>query len=142
MLKKLPEFLGESSFLGLVLAGTAVVVLAPAAKKVVRGVAISAAKGVLSLSEGGASLASNVKSEWDEIVAEAKTQKESTATDTGTLVGAGTGGALGASLGGMAGPVGAAVGGGLGGIAGASVGSGMTQEPKTANNKTNHKEKH
>ncbi|MHB1653352.1 MAG: hypothetical protein ACYCVD_12860 [Desulfitobacteriaceae bacterium] len=140
MFKGLPEVLGESSFLGLVLAGTAVVVLAPAVKNVVRGVAVATAKGVISLTEGGATLASNVKEGWEDVVAQAKAQKRLVNPDNGTLVGAGAGGAIGASIGGMAGPVGAAIGGGLGGVTGATVGSEIAHEVKTGEHKANHKE--
>lgn len=125
MFKGFPEAIGESSFLGLVLAGTAVVVLAPAVKNVLRGVAVTTAKGVISLTEGGAALASNVKEGWEDVVAQAKAQKGVNSQDNGSLVGAGAGGAIGASVGGMAGPVGAAIGGGLGGVTGASIGNEM-----------------
>lgn len=137
MFKGLPEALGESSFLGLVLAGTAVVVLAPAVKNVLKGVAVATAKGVISITEGGAALASNVKEGWEDVVAQAKAQKGLSA-DSGTLVGAGAGGALGASLGGMAGPVGAAIGGGLGGVTGATVGTELSRDAKEG--KIHHKE--
>ncbi|SPF42982.1 conserved hypothetical protein [Candidatus Desulfosporosinus infrequens] len=130
MFKGLPEILGESSFLGLVLAGTAVVVLAPTLKNVLRGVALATAKGVVSITEGGAALASNAKGGWEDVVAQAKAQKGMTNLDKGTIIGAGAGGAIGATIGGMAGPAGAAIGGGLGSVTGASVGSGMTQEMK------------
>lgn len=123
--------LGESSFLGLVLAGTAVVVLAPTLKNVLRGVALATAKGVVSITEGGAALASTAKEGWEDVVAQAKAQKGMTNMDSGTIIGAGAGGAIGASIGGMAGPAGAAIGGGLGGVTGASVGSGMTQDMKS-----------
>ena len=128
MFKGLPEVLGESSFLGLVLAGTAVVVLAPTLKNVLRGVAVATAKGVISITEGGAALASSAKEGWEDVVAQAKTQKGLSNLDSGTIIGAGAGGALGATIGGMAGPAGAAIGGGLGGVTGASVGSGMPNE--------------
>lgn len=138
MFKGLPEVLGESSFLGLVLAGTAVVVLAPALKNVLRGVAVATAKGVVSITEGGAALASNAKESWEDIVAQAKAQKGSSNLDNGTIIGAGAGGAIGASIGGsMAGPAGAAVGGGLGSVTGASVGSGMTQNVKVTGSEEN-----
>lgn len=132
MFKGLPEILGESSFLGLVLAGTAVVVLAPAMKNVLRGVAVATAKGVVSITEGGAALASSAKEGWEDVVAQAKAQKGLGNLDKGTIMGAGAGGAIGASIGGMAGPAGAAIGGGLGGVTGASVGSGITQDMKYA----------
>lgn len=129
MFKGLPEVLGESSLLGLVLAGTAAFVLAPTVKNVLRGVAVGTAKGVLSLAEGGASLASGVREGWEDIVSDARSQKGMSNIDTNTMVGAGTGGALGASIGGgVAGPMGAAVGGGLGGVVGASVGSGVKSD--------------
>lgn len=128
LFKGIPEILGESSFLGLVLAGTAVVVLAPTLKNVLRGVAVATAKGVVSITEGGAALASNAKEGWEDVVAQAKAQKGMTNLDKGTIVGAGAGGAIGASIGGMAGPAGAAIGGGLGGVTGASVGSGMPNQ--------------
>lgn len=131
LFKGLPEILGESSFLGLVLAGTAVVVLAPAMKNVLRGVALATAKGVVSITEGGAALASNAKEGWEDVVAQAKAQKGLSNQDSGTIIGAGAGGAIGASIGGMAGPAGAAIGGGLGGVAGASVGGGMTEDMKS-----------
>ncbi|EGW40063.1 hypothetical protein DOT_1778 [Desulfosporosinus sp. OT] len=114
--------------MGLVLAGTAVVVLAPTLKNVLRGVAVATAKGVVSITEGGAALASNAKEGWEDVVAQAKAQKGMTNLDKGTIVGAGAGGAIGASIGGMAGPAGAAIGGGLGGVTGASVGSGMPNQ--------------
>lgn len=123
MFKELPEMFGESSLLGWLIAGTAVVVLGPTLKNIVRGVAVGTAKGILSLSEGGQALASNVKEGWEDVVAEARSQKGMTNLNAGTTFGAGAGGALGASIGGMAGPVGAAVGGGLGGMVGANVGS-------------------
>jgi len=132
--------LGESSFLGLVLAGTAVVVLAPTMKNVLRGVAVATAKGVVSITEGGAALASSAKEGWEDVVAQAKAQKSMTNLDKGTMIGAGAGGAIGASIGGMAGPAGAAIGGGLGGVTGASVGSGMPNDMKFGgpeNNQTN-----
>jgi len=128
MIKGLPEILGESSFLGLVLAGTAVVVLAPTMKNILRGVAVATAKGVVSITEGGAALASSAKEGWEDVVAQAKAQKSLGNLDKGTIMGAGAGGAIGASIGGMAGPAGAAIGGGLGGVTGASVGSGITQD--------------
>jgi len=128
MLKGLPEILGESSFLGLILAGTAVVVLAPTLKNMLRGVAVATAKGVVSITEGGAALASNAKEGWEDVVAQAKAQKGMSNLDNGTIIGAGAGGAIGASIGGMAGPAGAAIGGGLGSVTGASVGSGMPQD--------------
>lgn len=128
MLKGLPEILGESSFLGLILAGTAVVVLAPTLKNMLRGVAVATAKGVVSISEGGAALASSAKEGWEDVVAQAKAQKGMSNLDNGTIIGAGAGGAIGASIGGMAGPAGAAIGGGLGSVTGASVGSGMPQD--------------
>ena len=140
MFKGLPEILGESSFLGLVLAGTAVVVLAPTMKNVLRGVAVATAKGVVSITEGGAALASSAKEGWEDVVAQAKAQKGMTNLDKGTMIGAGAGGAIGASIGGMAGPAGAAIGGGLGGVTGASVGSGMPNDMKFGgpeNNQTN-----
>ncbi|MDR3599669.1 MAG: hypothetical protein P4L49_04185 [Desulfosporosinus sp.] len=130
MFKGLPEVLGESSFLGLVLAGTAVVVLAPTLKNVLRGVAVATAKGVVSITEGGAALASSAKEGWEDVVAQAKAQKNTPTLDSGTIIGAGAGGAIGASIGGMAGPAGAAIGGGLGSVTGASVGSGMNQDMK------------
>lgn len=133
MFKELPEVLGETSFLGLLLAGAAVVVLGPTLKNVVRGVAVGTAKGVLSLAEGGQAFASNLKEGWEDVVAEAQAQKGMHPANTGITLGAGAGGALGATVGGMAGPVGAAVGGGLGGAVGASVGSQM-QEKSTQNN--------
>lgn len=129
--------LGESSFLGLVLAGTAVVVLAPTIKTVLRGAALATAKGVVSITEGGAALASSAKEGWEDVVAQAKAQKGD--TNTGTIIGAGAGGAIGASIGGMAGPTGAAIGGGLGSVTGATVGSGMNKDIKlgtTDNNQT------
>jgi len=61
MFKELPEIIGESPALGLVLAGTAAVVLAPSVKNVLRGVAVGAAKGVLSLAEGGVGLTSRMR---------------------------------------------------------------------------------
>lgn len=137
MFKGLPEVLGESSFLGLVLAGTAVVVLAPTLKNVARGVAVAAAKGVVSITEGGAAIASSAKEGWEDIVAQAKAQKGMTNLDKGTIVGAGAGGALGASIGGMAGPAGAAIGGGLGGVTGASVGSGLSNDTKLSESASN-----
>ena len=140
MFKGLPEILGESSFLGLILAGTAVVVLAPTMKNVLRGVAVATAKGVVSITEGGAALASSAKEGWEDVVAQAKAQKSMTNLDKGTMIGAGAGGAIGASIGGMAGPAGAAIGGGLGGVTGASVGSGMPNDMKFGgpeNNQTN-----
>ena len=130
MFKGLPEIIGESSFLGLVLAGTAVVVLAPTLKNVLRGVAVATAKGVVSITEGGAALASNAKEGWEDVVAQAKAQKGMSNLDKGTMVGAGAGGAIGASIGGMAGPAGAAIGGGLGSVTGASIGSGMNHDMK------------
>ena len=130
MFKGLPEILGESSFLGLVLAGTAVVVLAPTLKNILRGVAVATAKGVVSITEGGAALASSAKEGWEDVVAQAKAQKGLSNLDSGTIIGAGAGGALGASIGGMAGPAGAAIGGGLGSVTGASVGSGMPRDIK------------
>lgn len=138
LFKGLPEVLGESSFLGLVLAGTAVVVLAPALKNVARGVAVAAAKGVVSITEGGAAIASSAKEGWEDIVAQAKAQKGMTNLDKGTLVGAGAGGAIGASIGGgMAGPAGAAIGGGIGGVTGASVGSGLPNDTKLSESEKN-----
>ena len=140
MFKGLPEILGESSFLGLVLAGTAVVVLAPTMKNMLRGVAVATAKGVVSITEGGAALASSAKEGWEDVVAQAKAQKSMTNLDKGTMIGAGAGGAIGASIGGMAGPAGAAIGGGLGGVTGASVGTGMPNDMKFGgpeNNQTN-----
>jgi uncharacterized protein YcfJ len=131
LFKGLPEMFGESSFLGLVLAGTAVVVLAPALKNVLRGVAVATAKGVVSITEGGAALASSAKEGWEDVVAQAKAQRGSSNLDSGTIIGAGAGGAIGASIGGgMAGPAGAAIGGGLGSVTGASVGNGMSQDMK------------
>jgi len=130
LFKGLPEILGESSFLGLVLAGTAVVVLAPTLKNVLRGVAVATAKGVVSITEGGAALASNAKEGWEDVVAQAKAQKGMSNLDKGTMVGAGAGGAIGASIGGMAGPAGAAIGGGLGSVTGATIGSGMNHDMK------------
>lgn len=124
LFKGLPEVLGESSFLGLLLAGTAVVVLAPVMKNVLKGAAAAAAKGVVSLTEGTAALASSAKEGWDDVVAQAKAQKGN--LNSGTIIGAGAGGALGASIGGIAGPAGAAIGGGLGSVTGASVGSEMS----------------
>lgn len=132
--------LGKSSFLGLVLAGTAVVVLAPTLKNVLRGVAVATAKGVVSITEGGAALASSAKEGWEDVVAQAKSQRGVSNLDSGTIIGAGAGGAIGASIGGMAGPAGAAIGGGLGSVTGASVGSGMRQDMKfdgTENNQSN-----
>lgn len=131
MFKGLPKVLGESSFLGLILAGTAVVVLAPTLKNVLRGVAVATAKGVVSITEGGAALASSAKEGWEDVVAQAKAQKGLSNLDSGTIIGAGAGGAIGASIGGMAGPAGAAIGGGLGSVTGASVGSGMPHDPKS-----------
>jgi hypothetical protein len=128
MLKGLPEILGESSFLGLILAGTAVVVLAPTLKNMLRGAAVATAKGVVSITEGGAALASSAKEGWEDVVAQAKAQKGMSSLDNGTIIGAGAGGAIGATIGGMAGPAGAAIGGGLGSVTGASVGSGMPQD--------------
>ncbi|MDA8228260.1 MAG: hypothetical protein M0T74_11300 [Desulfitobacterium hafniense] len=129
MFKGISEVVGESSLLGLVVAGTAVIVLAPTVKNILRGVAVGTAKGVLSLVEGGESLASTVKQGWDSVVAEAKTQKGMAQMDAGTTIGAGAGGAIGATLGGsMGGTMGAALGGGLGGVMGASVGSGIKTE--------------
>lgn len=121
-MKGLSEFLGESSFLGVVLAGTAVVVLAPVLKNVIKGITVTAVKSVMSLSEGGAALANNVKEGWEDVVTKAREQRATPSPDMSTFLGAGAGGAVGASVGGMAGPVGAAVGGGLGGAAGASAG--------------------
>lgn len=138
MFKGLPEAIGESSFLGLVLAGTAVVVLAPAVKNVLRGVAVATAKGVISITEGGAALASNVKEGWEDVVAQAKAQKGLINQDNSALVGAGAGGAIGASIGGMAGPAGAAIGGGLGGVAGATVGNEIAHEKKSGEHKSEH----
>ncbi|WP_407311705.1 glycine zipper domain-containing protein [Desulfosporosinus sp. SB140] len=126
MFKGISEAVGESSFLGLVLAGTAVVVLAPAMKSVLRGVALATAKGVVSITEGTAALASNAKEGWEDVVAQAKAQKGN--LNSSTIVGAGAGGAIGASIGGMAGPAGAAIGGGLGSVTGASVGSEMNND--------------
>lgn len=137
MFKGLPEVLGESSFLGLILAGTAVVVLAPTLKNVLRGVAVATAKGVVSITEGGAALASNAKEGWEDVVAQARAQKGMTNLDKGSIVGAGAGGAIGASIGGMAGPAGAAIGGGLGGVTGASIGSGMPTEMKSGSPEKN-----
>jgi len=128
MFKELPAIIGESSFLGLVLAGTAVVLLAPTLKNVVRGMAVATAKGVVSITEGGASLASSAKEGWEDVVSQAKAQKGLSNLDKDALIGAGTGGAIGATIGSMAGPVGAAMGGGLGSVTGASVGSGMPKE--------------
>jgi hypothetical protein len=130
MFKSIPKVLGESSFLGLVLAGTAVVVLAPTLKNVMRSMAVATAKGVVSITEGGAALASSAKEGWEDVVAQAKSQKSMSNLDSGTIMGAGAGGAIGASIGGMAGPVGAAMGGGLGSVTGASVGSGMPKDMK------------
>ena len=130
MFKGLPELIGEPSLLGLVLAGTAVVVLAPTLKNVLRGVAVATAKGVVSITEGGGALASSAKGGWEDVVAQAKAQKGSSNLNSGTIIGAGTGGALGASIGGMAGPAGAAIGGGLGSVTGASIGSGMSNDMK------------
>jgi len=137
LFKGLPEVLGESSFLGLILAGTAVVVLAPTLKNVLRGVAVATAKGVVSITEGGAALASNAKEGWEDVVAQARAQKGMTNLDKGSIVGAGAGGAIGASIGGMAGPAGAAIGGGLGGVTGASIGSGMPTEMKSGSPEKN-----
>ncbi|KLU60766.1 hypothetical protein CEB3_c27390 [Peptococcaceae bacterium CEB3] len=121
-MKGIPEFLGESSLLGVVLAGTAIVVLAPVLKNVVKGVAVTTVKGAMSLAQGGSALANNVKEGWEDVVAKAQQQKGLSRPDMNTVLGAGAGGAVGATIGGMAGPVGAAVGGGLGGAAGASAG--------------------
>ena len=139
MLKGIPEILGESSFLGLVLAGTAVVVLAPTMKNVLRGVAVATAKGVVSITEGGASLASSAKEGWEDVVAQAKAQKGLSNLDRETIMGAGVGGAIGASIGGMAGPAGAAIGGGLGSVTGASVGSGMPNDMNSEEPEPIHK---
>ena len=122
------EILGESSFLGLVLAGTAVVVLAPTLKNVMRGMAVATAKGVVSLTEGGASLASNAKEGWQDVVAQAKAQKGFSDLNNNTVIGAGAGGAIGATIGSMGGPAGAAIGGGLGSVTGAAVGTGMPKD--------------
>lgn len=74
MFKSIPKVLGESSFLGLVIAGTAVVVLAPTLKNVMRSMAVATAKGVVSITEGGAALASSAKEGWEDVVAQAKSQ--------------------------------------------------------------------
>ena len=74
--------------MGLVLAGTAVVVLAPTIINVLRGVAVATAKGVVSITEGGAALASSAKEGWEDVVAQAKAQKGMTNMDNSTIVGA------------------------------------------------------
>ncbi|HWQ72296.1 MAG TPA: hypothetical protein VN370_08235 [Desulfitobacteriaceae bacterium] len=140
MLKSITKVFAESSVLGWVLAGTAAIVLAPTVTNLVRGVAVGTAKGILSLAEGGSSLAGNVKHGWESIVAEAKAQKGAQALDPNTTLGIGTGGALGATVGGMAGPIGAAVGGGLGGIVGAGVGSEIAHDSKHESKKEEHKD--
>jgi phage tail tape-measure protein len=123
----LSETIGESAG-GWVLAGAAVLLFAPTLRNALRGVVVGTTRGVLSLAEGGTALATNMKSGWNDIVKEAKTQKSMTNVDTGTMVGAGAGGALGATLGSGMGPMGAAVGGGLGSVVGATVGNTITED--------------
>ena len=122
MLKNLTEMIGECPILGLVAAGTAVALLVPPVKNVFRGVAVGAAKGVLSITEGGAGVASKMKDSWEDLVSEARSQRGMMGMEPG-VVGAGAGGALGATIGSSMGPVGAAVGGGVGGVVGAGVGN-------------------
>lgn len=129
MIKSITKAIGESSFLGLVLAGSAVVVLAPTLKNVLRGVAVGTTKGIMALTDSGNVLASNLKSGWEDVVAEAKTQMETSSINNSATLGAGAGGALGATIGGMAGgPVGSAVGGGLGSVVGVNAGSTIHQD--------------
>ncbi len=141
MLKNLAKLAGESSILGIILAGAAVVALAPAVKGILRGVAVGTAQGLMALTEGGSKLANEVKQGWEGVVAEAKAQKGMAGNlPPNAAIAAGAGGALGATVGGMAGPVGAAVGGGLGGVVGASVGSSTTPEYKDRSNDHSHQE--
>lgn len=148
LFKMASKWMANASPLGLLLVGTAVVAGVPAIKNVVRGVAVTAAKGVLTIAEGAATLGSDVKEGWEDLVAEAKAQKATAAMagagglDTGTVVGAGAGGAVGASIGGsMAGAMGAAVGAGVGSVVGAGVGSGVSEhhtDPHKPHASTSH----
>lgn len=143
-LKMAGKWMSRTSPLGLVLAGTAVVAVAPTLKSMVHGAAVTATRTVLAVAESGTNMASEVKAGWEDIVAEAKVKNamsiadQMPGTDVGTVVGAGAGGAVGASIGsGMAGPMGAVVGGGLGGVMGAGMGSGVTETktPKSESTK-------
>jgi hypothetical protein len=136
-MKMASKWMAKTSPLGLLLVGTAVVAGAPVVTNALRGIAVTATRGVLTLAEGAASLGANVKEGWEDLVAEAKAQKSAAGMpgaetmDMGTVVGAGAGGAVGASIGGsMAGAMGAAVGAGVGSVVGAGVGSGVTEPHK------------
>lgn len=143
MLKMASKWISNSSPLGLILAGTAIIATAPMLKNAVRGVAVTATRGVLSIAEGAATLGEDVREGWEDLVAEAKSKKAATAAmagggsmDMGTVVGAGAGGAIGASIGGtMAGATGAVVGSGLGSVVGAGLGGGMTEDHSSAAHK-------
>lgn len=130
LFKEWPKFIGESPLLTLVLAGTAAVALAPAVKNILRSIAVGTAKGVLSMAEGGAGLASNIKEGWQDLVAEARTQRDMSHMKD-EVVGAGAGGAVGATIGSsLGGPVGAAVGGGVGSMLGVGLSSKDDTEEK------------
>lgn len=138
LLKMASKWMSNATPLGWIIAGTAVIAATPVLKNALRGVAVTATRGVLSVAEGAAAIGSNAREGWEDLVAEAKAQKGAgtagaSSMDMNTVVGAGAGGAIGATIGGgMAGATGAMVGGGLGSVVGAGVGSGLSEHAEHA----------
>lgn len=129
--KAIARTIERTSPLGLVLAGSAIVMTAPTLKQTVRGTAVAMTRGVMQMSAAGATIGHEMRENWEDIVAEAKSQKsimDMQQMEKGTILGAGAGGAVGAGLGGnLGGGMGAAVGGGIGSVIGAGIGSSISE---------------
>ncbi len=125
--RSIAKTIEKTSPLGLLLAGSAIVMTAPTLKQAVRGTAVAVTRGAMQMSAAGVAIGHEMRENWEDIVAEARNQKsmiETQQMERGTILGAGAGGAVGAGLGGnLGGGMGAAVGGGIGSVIGAGIGS-------------------
>jgi len=137
--KTISKTIAKTSPLGLLLAGTAVAMATPTLKQTLRGTAVSMARGVMHISAAGAAIGHEMRESWEDIVAEAKSQKpdkEMKYMEKGTILGAGAGAAVGSGLGGkVGGDMGAVVGGEIGGVVGAGIGSSISEQSHSKDKK-------
>ncbi len=143
-LREVTEVMSETSPLTLGALGLGVLIAGPVISSGLRAVAVTAAKGVLEITDQARNISSQAKNEWGQMLNEARQQPSPNwSNPNGSTVGASVGGAIGAGLGSTAGPVGAAAGGGLGAGVGATVGDEMneTNTNETKSLKSNNKNK-
>ncbi len=138
--KTISKTIAKTSPLGFLLAGTAVAMATPNLKQTLRGTAVSMARGVMNISAAGAAIGHEVRESWEDIVAEAKSQKPdkemNNYMEKGTILGAGAGAAVGSGLGGkVGGDMGAVVGGEIGGVVGAGIGSSISEQSHSKDKK-------